>query len=86
MNSSSKTNRIILWAVAAVLVIAGIGLVISNMPDRANTAETPVAIASPPADPTVEEASQSGPAATRPLPTALVTEQATATARPATKA
>ena len=79
MNSSSKTNRIILWAIAAVLVIAGIGLVVSSLPDRDNTTETPLAVASPQADPTVEETGQSGPADTTPLPTALATAQTEAT-------
>ena len=46
MNSSSKTNRIILWAVAAVLVIAGIGLVLTSLPNRDRTTETPRAVAS----------------------------------------
>ena len=82
MNTSSKTNRIILWAVAAILVIAGIGLIVSSLPDRANTAETPLAIASPQTSPTVKEAGKSEPTPTTPIPTALATAQATATATP----
>lgn len=82
MNSSSKTNRIILWTVAAILVIAGIGLVVLNLSDRDNTADTPLAVASPQTNPTVEEAGQSEPTPTTPLPPALATTQATATATP----
>ncbi len=83
MNSSSKTNRIVLWAVAAALVVGGIGLVISSLTNHNETAETPMAVASPQAVPTIEEASQAGPAPTRPLPTALPKVQATATTVPA---
>ncbi len=82
MNSSSKTNRIILWAIAAVLVIAGIGLVVSSQSDRAVTA-TPAAVAIPQTDPTVEESDQPASAPTTSNPTALATlatTQATATA------
>ena len=82
MNSSSKTNRIILWAIAAILVIAGIGLVVSSQSNRAVTA-TPAAVAIPQTDPTVEESDPSESTPTTPNPTALATlatAQATATA------
>lgn len=82
MNTPSNTSRFVLWSLAAILVIAGIGLVIWNLPLRRQNAG-PAAVAADPNPqiaPAIEIAEQPELPTESSQPTALPSSQPTALA------